>query len=103
VGDPIRVDVAGLSALAARCEQHATAVSGNSAELKVAAGGFPATTAAVHAVSESVVVAGQRMSGRLSSPATASTGAAADYRSTELNSTARIAAVTPSSNTTILV
>ncbi|MFZ0834378.1 MAG: hypothetical protein WAM92_15120 [Mycobacterium sp.] len=65
MGDPIRVDVAGLSALAARCEQQATAFSGNSGALKVAAGGFPATTAAVHAVSESAVAAGQRISGRL--------------------------------------
>ena len=103
MGDSIRADVTGLSVLAACCENQAAAVRDSSGATALAGDGFPATTAAVGAAFEIVTAADHRISDRLDSTATASTGAAAGYRSTELQSAVRIAAVAPSSSATIEV
>jgi hypothetical protein len=93
--DSLRVDVAGLQVLAARCEALAGEVGAASAGAPDAPLG-QATGAAVAAVHASVTAAGTAMATRLGTTGTTLTAAATHFAEQETRSTSNIAAVPPS-------
>jgi hypothetical protein len=88
----VRVDAAGLSALAAHCEQQAALV-GSVASPTLAGGGFQPSAAAVHAGQADVVATGARLMARMQSTAAAASTAAVGYVTTDAASAEELAAV----------
>jgi hypothetical protein len=88
----IRADVKGLLALAASCEEHASAVGGTSGP-PPAGNPFQATSAAVAAAHANVAAAGTQLMQRMKSTAAAVTSAAQGYAETEAGSAGALSAV----------
>jgi hypothetical protein len=88
----IQADVAGLSALAANCEEHA-AVMGAVGAPSPSAGLFQPSAIAVDAAHTDVAAAGTRLMLRTHATAAAFAGAAGGFESTEATSAIAIATV----------
>lgn len=98
MADQIRVDPAGLAALASSCDAQAAAVRGTAGIPQVGSG-FQATSAAVKLVHADVDTAAHMIAGRLDGTAAAATSAATGYDQTDISSAQQIGAVGSQSGT----
>lgn len=88
----VRVDAAGLSALAAHCEQQAALV-GSIASPALSGGGYQPSAVAVQGAQADVIAAGARLTARMRSTAAAASTAAVGYVNTDSVSAGDLAAV----------
>ncbi|MCV7354190.1 hypothetical protein [Mycolicibacterium fluoranthenivorans] len=88
----IQVDAAGLTVLAGRCAEHATALAAVTSPALSGVGAQP-SAAAVHAAHAVVQATTARLAARLSDTATTATSAAQAYTSTDEASAAAVGAV----------
>jgi hypothetical protein len=94
---PVQVDVAGMDALAARCQALAAEVGGVSGSPPLSMPSGQATAAAVQAVHADVAAAGTAMGARLETTSAKLAAAAGSFATRESKSAAAVAALAPTS------